>query len=147
VVPFIARKQAGIACQGALWKPAPPWEPSGTDVLFSRDRLSFSLLSEQFWGRAARAPRDSNEFRGARYFCLTFQEVLRGYGNNKGVPVLRPINSIQISSEKATTAAGPSESQALRCAGGSLLSLPSQPLPSASPQPPGLSCFAPQLRL
>jgi hypothetical protein len=48
------------------------WEASSTDVPFSGDRSSFNLLSEQFWGRAARASRDSQEFRGARYFCASF---------------------------------------------------------------------------
>src|SRR5690348_6899624 len=43
---------------------------SGTEVPFSNGLADFSLMGEQFWGRAARASRDSKEFRGARYFWL-----------------------------------------------------------------------------
>ena len=39
---------------------ARPWEPGSTDVPFPCDCLPINLLGEQFWGRAARASRDSN---------------------------------------------------------------------------------------
>ena len=34
---------------------------SGTEVLFPSDRAAFIFVSEQFWGRAARASSDSRE--------------------------------------------------------------------------------------
>jgi hypothetical protein len=40
----------------------------GTGVLFAKFQRAFIFASEQFWGRAARAPSISKEIRGARYF-------------------------------------------------------------------------------
>jgi hypothetical protein len=37
-------------------------ESFGTEVPFSKVAVKLSLIGEQFWGRAARVPRDSKEF-------------------------------------------------------------------------------------
>src|SRR5215471_10806091 len=47
----------------------------GTEVEFTKHKGTRSLATEQFWGRAVRASRDSQEFRGASYFHPQFPTV------------------------------------------------------------------------
>ena len=47
----------------------------GTPVPFSKESVRRNLLIEQFWGRAARGPRDSKELRGSRIFCGQQRDV------------------------------------------------------------------------
>ena len=49
------------------------WASSGTEVLFPRMRRGFSLMGEQFWGRAARASNDSKESGRLLNFWALFQ--------------------------------------------------------------------------
>jgi hypothetical protein len=47
----------------------------GTGVLFAKSSLAFIFTSEQFWGRAARAPRSRKRFEAPVIFggnCLNF---------------------------------------------------------------------------
>jgi hypothetical protein len=63
----LKRKKLGKSRVARGIQAGPFSDAYGTEVLYAEACPRFILLSEQFWGRAARASLNSKEFRDARH--------------------------------------------------------------------------------
>ena len=88
--PPTSEAQPGIGIENEVIKPLKSWicnslvdgtlgMPAGTGVPFAKLCATFNFAAEQFWGRAARAPRSRKRFE-ALVFGAAFREVTASSG-------------------------------------------------------------------